>query len=278
MERPIAYIINETVAEAVECTIIKEDKNFAIAEGILQQAGKINRNKRFYSEDDLRREIYGPRVRELVTTGNFKGEAGHPVDMNLTRQQKVDPTLEQVWYTKLWMEDGFVKANFRGTNNELGKTFDADLKDGQRPSFSLRSLGSITNDNGQNRVCNLRIITYDRVYYPSYDNAYTEKILSESASVGTMPMEKYIKEKGNVYTVDESFDSIAPILNADIIDLLMKESSDLNSLCESFNPRNVSMSSDGKSVNIVTEDYDTIIMPTTDYIDNAISDYCNKHF
>lgn len=277
MERPIAYIINEGVAEAVECEIIKEDNNFVIAEGILQQAGKINRNRRFYTEEDLYKEIYGPRLRELVTTGNLKGEAGHPTDMTLARQQKVDPRFEQVWYTKLWMENGYVKAHFRGTNNELGKSFDADLKDGQRPSFSLRSLGTITNENGQNRVCNLHIITYDRVYYPSYDNAYTEKILTESADYD-IPMSEYLKNNGNKLCVDEGFESIAPILNTDIVDLLMKESSDLNSLCESFNPRNVSMSKDGKSVNIVTENYDTIIMPTNDYIDNAISDYCTKHF
>ena len=110
MERPIAYIINESVAEAVECKLVKEDNDFVIAEGVLQQAGKINRNKRFYTEEDLHKEIYGPRVRELVSTGNFKGEAGHPTDMSLARQQKVDPTLEQVWYTKLWIENGFVKG------------------------------------------------------------------------------------------------------------------------------------------------------------------------
>lgn len=277
MERPIAYIINESVAEAVECKLVKEDNDFVIAEGVLQQAGKINRNKRFYTEEDLHKEIYGPRVRELVSTGNFKGEAGHPTDMSLARQQKVDPTLEQVWYTKLWIENGFVKGQFRGTNNDLGRSFDRDLKDGQRPSFSLRSLGTIANENGQNRVCNLHIITYDRVYYPSYDNAYTERIVTESASTET-PMKDYLKDKGNSMYLDESFDSIAPILNTDIVDLLMKESSDLNSLCRDFNPRHVSMSSDGKSVNIVTESYDTVIMPTTDYLDRAISDYCRKHF
>lgn len=278
MERPIAYIINEMVSEAVECSIVNEHNGFVIAEGILQQGEKINRNKRFYSTEDLRKEIYGPRVRELVTTGNFKGEAGHPIDMSIVRQQKIDPNLEQVWYTKLWMEGSYVKAQFRGTNNALGRSFNDDLKDGQRPSFSLRSLGSITTDHGQNRVCNLRMITYDRVYYPSYDNAYTEKILTEAAEMQKHSMEDYVKKYGNQISVDESFESIAPIVNTEIIDMLMKESADYNSLVESFNPRSSAVSKDGKSVTMVTEDYQTVIMPIDKYIGKSIDDFCSKNF
>lgn len=278
MDKPIAYMINESVSEAVECSIIKEDGEFVVAEGILQQGEKINRNKRFYATEDLRREIYGPRVTELVTTGNFKGEAGHPIDMNLTRQQKIDPTLEQVWYTKLWMEGSFVKGRFRGTNNDLGRSFNNDLKDGQKPSFSLRSLGTLSTEHGQSRVTNLRVITYDRVYFPSYDNAYTERVLSESANMQQHALEDFVKSKGNIQNIDESYELIAPIVNADIVDLLMKESANMNILCNDFNPRSTSVSRDGKSVTMITEDYQTIIMPTDNYLDKVINDYCSKNF
>ena len=214
-DKPVAYIINESLEDAISFDIVDENKTtgFVTAEGIIQQAGKMNRNRRYYTQEDLHKEIYSDRLRELITTGNFKGEAGHPLDMNLSRQQKVDPTLEQVWYTKVWMDGDYVKAQFRGTNNELGKAFNEDLKCGQKPSFSLRSLGSIRIVNGKSNVTNLRNITYDRVYYPSYDNAYTERIVSESTDYKTpsYPYEEYLNSMGNKQVIEESADSIAHI-------------------------------------------------------------------
>lgn len=276
MTKPIAYIINESVAEAVECSIVNQDNEFVIAEGILQQGEKLNRNKRIYSSEDLHKEIYGPRVRELVSTGNFKGEAGHPTCMDLARQQKVDPTLEQVWYTKLWMDGPYVKGHFRGTNNDLGRSFNQDLKDGQKPSFSLRSLGSIDRSSGQNKVVNLRIICYDRVYFPSYDNAYTERIISESAGYGYNDMFDYVRSHGNEQIVKEDYELIAPIVNDAIVDQLLKESSNLNSLCNDFNPKKITCA--GDKVTMITEDYDTVIMPTDKYVSKAIDDFCKNNF
>ena len=53
LDKPIAYIINESATEPVECKVINENGDFVVAEGILQQGEKINRNKRFYSTEDL---------------------------------------------------------------------------------------------------------------------------------------------------------------------------------------------------------------------------------
>jgi hypothetical protein len=283
-DKPIAYIINESLEDAVSFDIVDENKQtgFVIAEGIIQQAGKMNRNRRYYNQEDLHKEIYSDRLRELITTGNFKGEAGHPLDMNLARQQKVDPTLEQVWYTKVWMEGDYVKAQFRGTNNELGKAFNDDLKCGQKPSFSLRSLGSIRIVNGKSNVTNLRIITYDRVYYPSYDNAYTERIVSESANLkpsSTYLYEDYLKSMGNKQVMDESTDCIFPILNKDVTDLLLKESYSFNQICEDFQPiyKSIKLSDDKKNVIMVDESYNTIIVPVGRYVTNKIDDFCSKY-
>lgn len=283
-DKPIAYIINESLEDAVSFDIVDENKQtgFVIAEGIIQQAGKMNRNRRYYNQEDLHKEIYSDRLRELITTGNFKGEAGHPLDMNLARQQKVDPTLEQVWYTKVWMEGDYVKAQFRGTNNELGKAFNDDLKCGQKPSFSLRSLGSIRIVNGKSNVTNLRIITYDRVYYPSYDNAYTERIVSESANLkpsSTYLYEDYLKSMGNKQVMDESTDCISPILNKDVTDLLLKESYNFNQICEDFQPiyKSIKLSDDKKNVIMVDESYNTIIVPVGRYVTNKIDEFCSKY-
>lgn len=281
-DKPVAYIINESLEDAISFDIVDENKTtgFVTAEGIIQQAGKMNRNRRYYTQEDLHKEIYSDRIRELVTTGNFKGEAGHPLDMNLSRQQKVDPTLEQVWYTKVWMDGDYVKAQFRGTNNELGKAFNEDLKCGQKPSFSLRSLGSIRIVNGKSNVTNLRIITYDRVYYPSYDNAYTERIVSEStgSSSPSYPYEEYLNSMGNKQVIEESTDSIAPILNKDVTDLLLRESYSFNQICEDFSPiyKSIKLSDDKKKVIMVDESYNTIIVPIDRYVTNKIDEFCSR--
>ena len=281
-DKPVAYIINESLEDAISFDIVDENKTtgFVTAEGIIQQAGKMNRNRRYYTQEDLHKEIYSDRIRELVTTGNFKGEAGHPLDMNLSRQQKVDPTLEQVWYTKVWMDGDYVKAQFRGTNNELGKAFNEDLKCGQKPSFSLRSLGSIRIVNGKSNVTNLRIITYDRVYYPSYDNAYTERIVSESTDYkpSYYPYEEYLNSMGNKQVIEESADSIAPILNKDVTDLLLRESYSFNQICEDFSPiyKSIKLSDDKKKVVMVDESYNTIIVPIDRYVTNKIDEFCSR--
>ena len=282
MDKPIAYIINESATEPVECKVINENGDFVVAEGILQQGEKINRNKRFYSTEDLYNEIYSAHIRELVESGNFKGEAGHPLDLTLPRQQKVDPTLEQVWYTKLWMDGPYVKAWFRGTNNELGKSFNQDLKDGQKPSFSLRSLGSIKNTGGRAQVTNLRIICYDRVYFPSYDNAYTDHIITE-AVVGeryhiSNDLEEYVRKRGNELYRPMHEDTITPIMNQDVIDILQRESYDFNMLCDQFLPfyKSIALTEDGNSVKMVTEDYDVIIMPLKRYVKAEIDKFCDR--
>jgi len=276
---PVAYILNESVLpeDAVSCEIVNNHNGFVIAEVVLQVAEILNRNRRYYSREDLYKEIYGDRIKELVKSGNFKGEAGHPLDMNLQRQQKVDPTLVDVWYTKLWMDGDYVKAHCRGTNNELGRTFNEDLKCGQKPSFSLRSLGSIRIINGRSNVTNLRIITYDHVIYPSYVQAYTQGIVSESTNMVSSVLD-YIKNKGNEIVVKEDFESIAPIMNKEVVDLLLKESADIYTICNDFQPfyHSIQISPDKTKVTMVDESYNTIVVPLSKFVQNQIDSYCSK--
>ena len=276
---PVAYIINESVLrqDAISCDIIKKDDDFVTAEVVLQVAEVLNRNRRYYSREDLHKEVYSDRIKELVTTGNLKGEAGHPLDMNLQRQQKIDITLTDVWYTKLWMDGDYVKAHARGTNNELGKAFNKDLKCGQKPSFSLRSLGSIRIVDGRSTVTNLRIITWDHVIFPSYVQAYTQGLVNESADM-VSSISDYIKNKGNELIVKEDFESIAPIMNKEVVDLLLKESADIYTICNDFQPfyHSIQISPDKTKVTMVDESYNTIVIPLTKFVQNQIDSYCSK--
>jgi hypothetical protein len=281
MKKPVVFVINEAAERVVSCETVNVGRNgFVTAEGVLQVGEKENRNRRFYSTEDLHSEIYSDRIRELVTTGNFKGEAGHPLDLNLSRQQKVDGTLEQVWFTKLWMEGPLVKAHFRGTNNELGRSFNEDLKDGQLPSFSLRSIGSIKNNGGRNQVTNLRIICYDRVYFPSYPDAYTDHIVTESAFMDDLKltnmnedMQRKIVESGNSLMIESA---VAPIINDDVRKVIMKESYNLNAMCEAFDQEFTNITRKGNNLQLVDENYNVIVVPIEDYVGAKIDKFCDR--
>jgi hypothetical protein len=281
MKKPVVFVINEAAEKVVSCETVNVGRNgFVTAEGVLQVGEKENRNRRFYSTEDLHSEIYSDRIRELVTTGNFKGEAGHPLDLNLSRQQKVDGTLEQVWFTKLWMEGPLVKAQFRGTNNELGRSFNEDLKDGQLPSFSLRSIGSIKNSGGRNQVTNLRIICYDRVYFPSYPDAYTDHIVTESAFMDDLKltnmnedMQRKIVESGNSLMVESA---VSPIINDDVRKVIMKESYNLNAMCEAFDQEFTNITRKGNNLQLVDENYNVIVVPIEDYVGAKIDKFCDR--
>lgn len=281
MKKPVVFVINEAAEKVVSCETVNVGRNgFVTAEGVLQVGEKENRNRRFYSTEDLHSEIYSDRIRELVTTGNFKGEAGHPLDLNLSRQQKVDGTLEQVWFTKLWMEGPLVKAHFRGTNNELGRSFNEDLKDGQLPSFSLRSIGSIKNSGGRNQVTNLRIICYDRVYFPSYPDAYTDHIVTESAFMDDLKltnmnedMQRKIVESGNSLMVESA---VSPIINDDVRKVIMKESYNLNAMCEAFDQEFTNITRKGNNLQLVDENYNVIVVPIEDYVGAKIDKFCDR--
>lgn len=281
MKKPVVFVINEAAEKVVSCETVNVGRNgFVTAEGVLQVGEKENRNRRFYSTEDLHGEIYSDRIRELVTTGNFKGEAGHPLDLNLSRQQKVDGTLEQVWFTKLWMEGPLVKAHFRGTNNELGRSFNEDLKDGQLPSFSLRSIGSIKNNGGRNQVTNLRIICYDRVYFPSYPDAYTDHIVTESAFMDDLKltnmnedMQRKIVESGNSLMIESA---VSPIINDDVRKVIMKESYNLNAMCEAFDQEFTNITRKGNNLQLVDENYNVIVVPIEDYVGAKIDKFCDR--
>lgn len=278
---PLAWLITESSAREVEFNIVNQNRNFVIAEGIIQEAEEENRNKRYYGHDDLFKEIHAPKQQELVSTGNMKGEAGHPSANDLARQQKIDPTLEQVWYTKLWMDGNYVKAHFRGTNNDLGKSFNDDLIDGQKPSFSLRALGTIMQERGKAYVRNIKIVTYDRVYFPSHPKAYTTKIISEGTN---LQGQKYIyvpdkvREAGNIMIEEEGFQIITPITNSTVRDYIMAESGNLTTIINNFDTfyESITLSENGREVTLITKEYDRIVVPIERHIQNEIMDFCYK--
>ena len=154
MNNVIGSIILEGGATAEDTVITDKIKSYkgkdrVVAEGTLQDMDVENRNRRIYSKADLMPEINGPRMKELIAAKDFKGELGHPLTDDLVRQQNIDPKLVCVSFTKIWVDGNKVKGQFKGTNNAYGDEFDLDLREGCKPAFSLRALGSIENIVGK---------------------------------------------------------------------------------------------------------------------------------
>lgn len=272
----IGYIISETPTVSVDFKILAQNGDRVMAEGILQEGEEKNRNGRSYATKDLASEITAPRQQELIKTGNFKGEAGHPTDKDIARQQTVLPTLEQVLFLKLWMDGNFVKAHFQGTNNDLGNAFDGDLRMGQKPSFSLRALGMIEQAGGKAWVKNLKIITYDRVYYPSHSKAYTTGLVTESACLNADIREQYAL---NEQVVSKDYKGmIIPITNESVRNYIMAESANLQTIINNFDSlyESIQVIDKGRNVQLVTANYDTLIVPLENYVQDEIMNYCYK--
>ncbi len=264
--KALGYVILESAPiEAPDTKIITSSKNNkrVIGEGILQTAEEENRNGRCYLHNDLLREIAAPRTVELLKTGNLKAENGHPLDTSMVRQQTIDPNNTVAKFIKLWMDGNNVMAHFKGTNNAKGEEFDRDLRDGELPSWSLRALGSLTNKGGRNVVENLRVITWDRVIFPSHPHAYTTKLISESAAYQTQDLNK-MNEDG----------MLIPITNDSVMSYIKTESANIKSLLNQIDFMYESASLVGNHVQLMSKAGDLFVVNLESHISNEIQNYC----
>ena len=228
----IGYVVIETattVSDIQPAKIIRQDKacDRVIAQGTLQEANEKNRNGRFYDSRDLFPQLTAPRTLELLNTGNLRAENGHPLSKELVRQQTIDPEKTVAIFLKLWTEGNFIKAHFMGTNDARGEEFNKDLLCGFSPSWSLRALGTIQNTGRGAEVKGIKVITWDRVIYPSHPRAYTDGIVSESAGVG-------MNNDSNVFLEQNDKGILIPITNESVINYIKSESANFKTIKESY--------------------------------------------
>ena len=165
----------KTMEQVIEILLVEDDKNMCEAFEFC-----IRNNKRFRLAAQTGRQSEGL---ELLRTGNLRAENGHPLSKELIRQQTIDPEKTVAIFLKLWTEGNFIKATFQGTNDARGEEFNKDLLCGFSPSWSLRALGTIQNTARGAEVKGIKVITWDRVIYPSHPRAYTDGIISESGNL-----------------------------------------------------------------------------------------------
>lgn len=274
--RKIGHIILEDIyTPAADVKIVSESNDRVVAEACLQEAEEENRNGRTYLTEDLTREQQCKRTTELLAAGYMLGEAGHPTDTSIIRQQTIAPDNTAVRYLKYWMDGPKWMAHYQGTYNELGEAVDKDLRHGYKPAFSMRALGSLENINGRNVVRDLKYITHDFVIYPSHPGAYTTGLVTESAG--------YRKSGSEFDAITEAaFKSgkstrrsiITPIYNEQVISYIKAESANVKSVLEQFDTLYESLVLDGNRVNVTTKYGDTFVINLESYIQNEIFSFC----
>lgn len=266
----IGYMLTEGFSTVHEASIVGESRGRVIAEGIIQTADEKNRNGRFYPHEELFPQLTAPRTVELLEKGYLRAELGHPLDKELVRQQTIDGKLCCAKFLKLWTQGSDVWAQFRGTNNAYGDEFDADLRDGDLPAWSLRALGSIVNTSRGAEVRNLKVITWDQVIYPSHPGAYTKGIVSESAILSnvaaSVPSEQTLESV------------VVPITNDAVINYIKSESANLKYMKENFDfmYQNINVSPDKSNVTLTDNCGNIFVVNLETYIHNDLMRYCSE--
>lgn len=258
-----------------------------IAEVILQTADERNRNGRYYSKEELFPQLTAPRTLELLASGTLRAECGHPLSKDLQRQATIDDTKTCARFLKLWTEGNNIKAHAVGTNNELGRAFDLDLKEGCKPAWSLRALGSIEQTRRGAEVKNLRLITWDNVIYPSHPGAYTQRLVTESVGNPVTNIQKIVTESMIAgcdgllsETNDLSPKGIAiPIINSDVIKFLQTESSNLKFVreCFDFAYTGIQANPSGTKVILTTNEGDTLVVNMESYVHDELMKYSKDY-
>ena len=271
MEKPMGYIILESPTITSDFKKVGKSTaitNRLIAEGTLQDADNTNRNGRDYDSNDLFPALKDKRLTELINAGSLKSEDGHPLDKTLARQQTIYNPLCCAKILAIWTEGKRIKGRFKGTNNDRGEYFNNDLLDGELPAWSLRALGTLQNSNGKVYVKNIRIITWDRVIYPSHACAYTEKIVSESAKLAGMGDNRLVYNrswKGE----------ISPISEQQVLDYIKQESANLKMFGDNFEilGNTISLVENNSKVQLITKNGSIARVPIEQYIQDEFIHY-----
>ena len=155
------YIVEETNRSTPASLYIKGP--YMMAEG-------VNKNKRLYPIEELRREV-GRYHEEMITTGRAMGELNHP--------ESADVDLERACHivTELYEKDNIFYGKSKVLTTPCGLIVRSLINDGVKVGMSSRALGTIEESAGHTVVRNMKLIAIDCVGDPSYPKAFVNGIL-----------------------------------------------------------------------------------------------------
>lgn len=206
-------LIVETPQENTDFEYIYEEKNSKespklFISGPYMMCETVNKNKRIYEKDDMMKEVMR-YTKEMVEAKRAMGELNHPesADVNLANACHL--------VTNLKMEGNYVYGKSQVLSTPSGKIVESLIKDGVSVGMSSRALGELKEENGVNRVTNMRLIAIDCVADPSCPKAFVNGILESKQYV--------LKTNGELEELYNSFEkSIAKFPKHDV-NVFLKE-------------------------------------------------------
>jgi len=174
-------LIVETPQDNTNFEYIYEEKNHKeqpklFISGPYMMCETVNKNKRIYSKEDMEKEV-GRYVKEMVEPKRAMGELNHPesADVNLANACHL--------VTNMKMDGNFVYGKSQVLSTPSGKIVESLIKDGVSVGMSSRALGELKEENGINKVTNMRLIAVDCVADPSCPKAFVNGILESKQYV-----------------------------------------------------------------------------------------------
>tara|TARA_R110000824_G_scaffold369080_3_gene558492 strand:+ start:3098 stop:3700 length:603 start_codon:yes stop_codon:yes gene_type:complete len=161
----------ELCADGVCQDLLTEDekrqvKNGAVfLSGVMQRVDEENGNKRVYPKKVLMREVES--YMKAVQENRACGELDHPEDsvVNLKNASHM--------VTDLWWDGNDLMGKIKVLSTPSGKILESLINDKVKCGISSRSLGSVTEKQGQTIVeDDLQLICFDIVSEPSTQGAF----------------------------------------------------------------------------------------------------------
>jgi len=139
--------------------------------GVMMESGVVNRNKRMYKEDILKKET-GRYIKEYVNKNRALGELNHPdgPTVNLDRVSHMVSNLTE--------SGNQIIGKMKILDTPMGKIVKSLIDEGAQLGVSSRGMGSLKNQNGVNIVQeDFTLAAIDIVADPSAPNAFVNGIL-----------------------------------------------------------------------------------------------------
>ena len=155
--------------------ILQEDKEnnkkTLFINGPYMMAEDVNRNKRYYPKDELKKEV-DRYIENMVRENRSMGELNHPT----TAEVDLERACHMV--TDIWQEGNIFYGKSKVLSTPCGQIVSSLINDGVKVGMSSRALGQLTEEsNGVNRVSDLKLVAVDCVSDPSCPKAFVNGIL-----------------------------------------------------------------------------------------------------
>lgn len=193
------YVVEESNRNAPSTLFIKGP--YMMAEG-------VNKNKRMYPIDELRREVQRYNE-EMVIPGRAMGELNHPAS--------ADVDLERACHmvTELYEDNNVFYGKSKVLSTPCGMIVRSLINDGVKVGMSSRALGTLEEGSNHNVVRNLKLVAVDCVADPSFPKAFVNGILESKQWV--------VADNGKYEEVYENFEKSIKRLPVKGVDDFLRE-------------------------------------------------------